>query len=236
MMEKSTLNRQRLYQQVADSLESQILDGTFPVGSRLPSEQDLADRYGVSRNVVREALKRLTEHGLVSILTGSGTYIKEPSTKPVVEAINRLIRHLPQDISIAHFYQIRRMLEPESARIAAIHATEEEIIHMTHACERMEKQRESRSGWSAADLEFHRLIALATHNPLVSSILEPLTGTLSQVIEAGCDEPSGIEAGLTAHYHILDAIKQHQPEAAYAAMLEHLIDSEARIGKLLGQD
>jgi len=229
---KSTLNRKRLYQQVADNLESLIFNGTYAVGSRLPSEQELADEYGVSRNVVREALKRLKEHGLVIIRTGSGTYVAEPSTESVSDAFQRLIRHNTLNLSIGNFYEIRRMIEPEAARIAAERATNEQIEELTRTYKTMESNQDNRQGWSKADLTFHRMIAAATHNPLVLSIIDPLTAPLSEVISAGREDPTGIEAGLDAHRRILDAIRDRNGQAAFQAMLDHLNDSEARMSKL----
>jgi DNA-binding FadR family transcriptional regulator len=230
--------RKRLYQQIADDIERLILDGTYIANSRLPSEQEMADKYGVSRNVVREALKRLKERDLVYIRTGSGTYIRKPSTKPVSDALHRLIRHSNADITIAHFYEIRRMLEPESARLAAKRAEQEDIEAIQAAYDDMEKSRGDGEAWSQADLQFHLAVTTAAHNPLIQSVLNPLTEPLREVIEVGLSEPSGAQAGLAAHKRILDAIQNHDPDLACQAMLDHLLDSEKRlsvIGFQLGE-
>lgn len=226
------ITRKRLYQQVADDIERLILDGTLVPGSRLPSEQEMADEYGVSRNVIREALKRLKEHGLVYIRTGSGTYVSKPSTKPVSDALHRLLRHSDTAITIAHFYEIRRMLEPESARLAAERADQEDIEAIQDAYAAMERNPDDSEAWSQADLQFHLAVTTAAHNPLIQSILNPLTEPLREVIEVGLSEPSGAQAGLAAHLKILEAIQDHDPEIAYQAMLDHLLDSEKRLSKI----
>jgi GntR family transcriptional repressor for pyruvate dehydrogenase complex len=224
--------RKRLYQQVADDIEVAILNGTYPHDSKLPSEQELANEYDVSRNVVREALKRLQERGLVFIKTGSGTFISQPTTKPVSDALHRLLVYTNNSVTGAHFYEIRRMIEPEVARLAAIHATDDDLEAIRAAYKNMDSNRENRQAWTQADLQFHHEIAGATKNPLIQSILNPLNEPLLKVIEAGLAEPSGVEAGLSAHRRIILAIEAHDPEEAKQAMLDHLMDSEQRVSKV----
>lgn len=226
------IDRRRLYQQIADDLEKQIIDGVLMPGSRLAGEHEMAEQYGVSRNVVREALKRLKERGLVEIRTGSGTYISQPSTEPVANALHRLLMRTANGLAISHFYEIRRMLEPESARLAAERATPADLAAIQTALEAMEKHREDSRVWSDADLKFHVAVASATHNPLITSVLEPLTDPLRRVIAAGHMDPHGVEAGLQAHWRIFEALSQHDADEAYQAMLDHLSDSEQRLSTL----
>jgi DNA-binding FadR family transcriptional regulator len=226
------VDRRRLYQQIADDVERLILDGTFPPESRLPSEQELATKYGVSRNVIREALKSLKEIGLVSIHTGSGTYVRRPTMKPVAEALNRFVRHSLPEFSLTHFYELRRMVEPDSASLAAQRAEEEDIAAILATLRMMDMNKDDLEAWSCADLEFHRTIAAATHNPLIRSLIDALIDPLRVVIAAGHAEPFGTQAGLEAHSRIASAIQTHDSETAFSAMLEHLNDSESRIAKL----
>lgn len=232
MPKTSRIDRRRLYQQVADDIERLILDGTYPPDSRLPGEHELAEQYDVSRNVIREALKRLKEHGLVVIKTGSGTYVSTPSTKPVSDALQRLLRHSTKNVPFTDFYEIRRMIEPESARLAAQRASKADIQGIRSALQRMIDNRTDSDAWSNADLDFHLAIALAAKNPLIHSILLPLTDPFRQAIAAGHLDPQGAEAGLAAHTRIIDAIETGDPEQAADAMLSHLIDSEERLSKL----
>lgn len=225
--------RKRLYQQIADDIERLILDGTFPHESRLPSEQELAEHYEVSRNVIREALKSLKEKGLVSIRTGSGTYVRRPTTEPVSEALNRFVRHSKDQFSLAHFYEIRRMIEPDSASLAAQRATPDEVEIIRRQLKAMEENQHDSQAWSQADLDFHCAVTAATHNPLLCSILNALIEPLRQVISAGHADPYGPQAGLHAHSRILAAIEAHDSQGAYQAMLEHLFDSEQRLMGIL---
>jgi DNA-binding FadR family transcriptional regulator len=232
LLPKTKIDRRRLYQQIADDIEKHILNGSYSPGTKLPGEHVLAEQYGVSRNVIRETLKRLKERGLVVIRTGSGTYVSSPSTKPVSDALQRLLLHASNDVPLSHFYEIRRMLEPQTAYLAAERASNTDLKAIEDAFNYMELSRNDLHSWTQADLDFHLAVASATHNPLITSILDPLTEPLRRVISAGHYDPTGTEAGLEAHKKILDAIRKPEPEAAYQSMLSHLIDSERRLSKV----
>ena len=229
MDEAFHLNRRRLYQQMADDIEKQILNGILIAGEKLPGENDLAEKYGVSRNVVREALKALKENGLVRIQTGKGTYVSQVTTKPISQALGRLFLANSDKFSVNHFYEVRCMLEPACSRLAAERATDEDVRKIVSTIHNMELNQNDTAGWSNADLDFHLAIAVSAHNPLVLSIMEPLTDSLRKVISVGHEDPQGSIYGLEAHHAILNAIQQRDPEAAEKNMLEHLIDSQARV-------
>ena len=226
------VSRRRLYQQIADDIERLILNGTFEAGTRLPSEQELSEHYGVSRNVIREALKSLKGVGLVSIRTGSGTYVRRPSMEQVTDALTRYVKHRLDEFSIRDFYEIRRMIEPENARLAAQRASEDDILAIQLQIKTMEESQDDIAVWSDADINYHLSIASATQNPLVVNILNTLIDPLRAVISVGYTEPEGTNAGLEAHHRIADAIQSGSGEEAYQAMLTHLIDSEQRLIKV----
>lgn len=226
------VDRRRLYQQIADDIERQILEGILPVSTKLPGEYELAEQYGVSRNVIREALKRLKEHGLVTIRTGSGTYVSLPTMKPISQALERLLLHNFNEFSVNQFYEVRRMLEPECARLAAERGTSVDIEKIIFAYEKMEANQADGIIWSNADLDFHLAIAESAHNSLVITILKPLTDSFRKVIAAGYTDPVGVIAGLKAHRQILHSIENKKPADAKKSMLDHLFDSEKRINKL----
>ncbi len=228
MTAAGTIIRRRLYQQVAEDIERQILSGTFPAESRLPSEQDLAQSYGVSRNVVREALKSLKEYGLVSIRTGSGTYVRPPSPQPVAEALQRFIRHNPSSITIAQLYDVRRMVEPECARLAAERATDAEVAAIALAQRALEANRADAGQTSRADLDFHLAIAAATHNPLVTSLLNPIIVPLQRLFLVAHGIPYRLDIALRGHTAILSAIQLRAPQRAFDAMVSHLENGRPR--------
>jgi GntR family transcriptional repressor for pyruvate dehydrogenase complex len=174
----------------------------------------------VSRNVVREALKTLKELGLVSIRTGTGTFVKRPTTQPVSDALNRFLRHSSDGLSIAQLYDVRRMIEPECARLAAERASDEEVQAIETAMRMMEDNLE--------DAMVTTAIATATHNPLIGSILDPVIAPLHRLIVATHAYPTRMAIALRGHRNVFQALRGRDPDAAYQAMLDHLLAGERR--------
>lgn len=223
------LPRKPLSERIAGEIEESIIVGTFAVGSQLPSEQQLADQFGVSRNVVREAFKFLKERGLIEIMNGSGAYVKHPSHAPTSDALGRYIRLLGAHESITDLYETRRILEGWNARLAAERANSHDLAYLSHCLHRMEEHAGSIEKWSEADLDFHLGVAKATHNAFLGLLLEPLVDQLRGVIAEGYIVPGAVERGLQAHQNLLRLIRDRNVEGAYLAIIEHLRDSERRI-------
>ncbi|MCC6613178.1 MAG: FadR family transcriptional regulator [Anaerolineae bacterium] len=227
----SKVTPKRLPEIIADQIEEAIIQRAFEIGTQLPSEQQLAEQFGVSRNVVREAFKFLKERGLITIQNGSGAYVAEPSTEHTRSALGRYLRMMGPYEALADLYYARRLLEGENARLAAQHATEDDIAALQECLDRMRKHAaDSIDKWSSADLDFHIAVARATHNPFLLVLLEPLIGHLHDVIAEGYSVPGAAERGLQAHVEIFEAIKAADSERAYTAVIAHLHDSESRLG------
>ncbi len=223
------IERKRLPELVADQIEEAIVDGSYPVDSQLPSEQQLANQFGVSRNVVREAFKFLKERGLIAILNGSGAYVSRPSAGPTSDALGRYIRLLGAHDSIEALYEARRLLEGANVRLAAERATDADIDILTDCLRRMTEGASAIERWSEADLDFHRAIANATHNPFLAVLLEPFVDQLRGVIAEGYLVPGAVERGLEAHIELLNFIKARDADGAFRAIMAHLSDSESRV-------
>src|SRR4051794_40347620 len=133
------IERKRLPELVANQIEEAIIAAEHPVGSQLPSEQQLANQFGVSRNVVREAFKFLKERGLISIVNGSGAYVSQPSTEPTSSALGRYIRLLGAHESIEMLYEARRLLEGTNARLAALRADSRDLQTLAACLQRMQE-------------------------------------------------------------------------------------------------
>lgn len=221
--------RPRLSQLVANQIEEAILSQTFKAGERLPSEQALANQFGVSRNIVREAFKMLQERGLIQIISGSGAFVSYPNSEATADALGRYIRWLGTDQSIKALYEVRRILEGANARLAAQRNDEQDLEALETCLTRMRLNKASLEKWVEADLEFHLAIARATHNPFLSLLLEPLVDQLHEVIAGGYLVPGAVDTGLEAHTRVYQCIKNKDPEGAYNAIMDHLHDSELRI-------
>ena len=229
------IERKRLPELVANAIEEAVIAGEYIAGSQLPSEQTLANQFGVSRNVVREAFKFLKERGLITIMNGSGAYVRQPSSEPTSDALGRYIRLLGHD-SIEALYEVRRLLEGANARLAAQRADAQDLQTLADCLQRMKEHAGSIERWSEADLDFHRAIAKATHNPFLAVLLEPLVDQLRGVIAEGYLVPGAVERGLQAHIKLFEYLKAKDAEGAYQAILEHLSDSESRVEKKTASD
>ncbi|MEO8392318.1 MAG: FadR/GntR family transcriptional regulator [Chloroflexota bacterium] len=223
------IERKRLPELVANQIEEAIIAGEYAVGSQLPSEQQLANQFGVSRNVVREAFKFLKERGLISIMNGSGAYVSQPSSEQTSSALGRYMRLLGAHDSIEMLYEARRLLEGANVRLAAQRADADDLQTLSECLQRMQEHAGSIERWSAADLDFHLAIASATHNPFLAVLLEPFVDQLRGVIAEGYLVPGAVERGLQAHVKLLEYLQAKDADGAYEAIMEHISDSEARV-------
>jgi GntR family transcriptional repressor for pyruvate dehydrogenase complex len=224
-----------LSEKVAGAIEEAIVSGTYPVGSRLPSEQALADQFAVSRNVVREAFKMLMERGLLDILSGSGAYVSRPNSEATSNALGRYLRLMGSQMPVGSLYEVRRVLEGSNVRLASQRADQQGLETMETCLARMERHEGSIERWVEADLDFHLAIAAATHNPLFRMLLEPLVDQLRGVIAEGYLTEGATTTGREAHQGIYRYISERRPDDAYRAMMEHLHDSEARVESFLAK-
>ncbi len=226
------LERKPLSEAIAQQIEQAIYDGTFAVGSQLPAEQQLASQFGVSRNVVREAFKHLKERGLIDIQNGMGAYVSQPTSNMTSSALGRYLRMQDHLDIITDLYEVRRLIEGESARMAALRATQDDLDHLLGCVERMERHAGNVNAWADADLDFHLSLATASGNSLFPVLLQPLVDHLREVIMEGYMEPGAAERGLEAHRKVYLCIKAQDTEGAHRTILEHLRDSERRVERL----
>ena len=207
---------QRLYQKVANKILAMITAGAYPPGTRLPGERELAERFDVSRVVVREAEISLEALGHVEIKVGSGVYVREPD--------NIDLSRLP-DVSAFELTQTRLLFESESAALAARIITDEQIAELEHTIERMANATHDTPDGDAADRDFHMLISKATGNAANVFMMENLwrmrteLPDVRKVYAAVCVEDSSHR--VDEHAEILDALRARNPDAARRAMRHH---------------
>lgn len=206
----------RLHQQVAEKIRELIVSGAYPPGTRLPGERELAERFGVSRVVVREAEISLEALGFVQIKVGSGVYITEPNLASGA--------FLPK-VSAFELTQSRLLFESESAALAARVITDEQLDELQKTIERMAAPRNGVDDGEDADKDFHLLIARASGNATNAFLMEQLWRIRTEVDEVqqvyaaicGKDTPHRVEE----HTMILDALRARDPEGARVAMKHH---------------
>lgn len=214
------LEKKTLYEQIADALEAAILEPDTAIEGKLPSEQMLAEKFQVSRTVIREAMKLLKERGLVVMKNGDGSYITKPEAGAISEVLVRIIRL--ENISDAEVHEMRLTLETAACRSAAVHATPEELDGIERLIGIMETNKDDLETRIRLDCEFHVAIARLSKNALLRIFVESMTEVLRNFISKGIRIPGGNEDGLRRHRDILSALRTGSPEAAESAMRAHL--------------
>jgi GntR family transcriptional repressor for pyruvate dehydrogenase complex len=217
-----------LADRVADHLKQQVMDGTLKRGTRLPPDRLLAEQYGVSRTVVREAVRTLVGQGLLETIGGSGTYVRSPDPRAVAESMAMMLRlhHGVTSVPYAMVHEVRMVLEVDMAGLAAERAQAEDLITMEREIERQRTAGNDREIYVASDVAFHAAIATASRNPLFPVLLNAISDVMAEVRRLGFNVSGMYLTGLTHHQHILEAIAAHDAAAAIKAMKAHLRDSE----------
>lgn len=216
----------RLYERIADTLAALIDRGEFAPGERLPGERALAAKLGVSRASLREALAALELAGRVTIRVGSGVYVRAARVGRGARAASRTRGETsPFDV-----FRARRLVEAETAALAARHATPAQLRDIGAAFARLAADMRRDRAASPADRRFHVLIAAASGNTALAQIVEALWAQQSRPLTARM-ETLFVTAGrkrdnVGEHRRILDAIRARDPAAARRAMRVHLMNAE----------
>jgi len=208
--------------QVADQIQQLILSRDLKPGDRLPTERDLGETFGVSRTVIREAIRTLEAHGLVVSQTGSGTYVRAMQGKDVASSLGMFINSQHKPFSIDALMEVRRVLEIEMVKLAAQRATSENIQQLENNLDMMVKTIKDIDEFSRWDLEFHLVLADACGNQLFGIILEPLTESLFELIWTGTTTPGAAQDACRYHRAILDCVKKKDSQGAAKVMRAHL--------------
>ena len=211
----------RLYQQIVQQIEESIDKGELKEGDQLPAERDLAQQFGVSRTAVREAVKTLREKGLVEAYAGRGTFITNGSTNSIRNTLDRMIRNGPLEGTV-HLAEMREILEPEIAFLAAKRADQETISAMQESISVMDAARRDPEAFIEGDLDFHLALAEAAGNPLILSLIDSIVGLLREQRMRTYYTEGGPERGQYHHKRILEAIEHRDPQGARDAMRAHL--------------
>lgn len=215
-----TVRTSRLYEQIVQQIEESILAGTLKAGDQLPSERELAQKFGVSRTAVREAVKALREKGLVEAYSGRGTFITNGTSQAIRQSLDWMMK-VGQDGSL-HLAEMRAILEPEIAALAATRAEEQQLAAMREAFQAMDRSREDPVAFIEADLDFHLALAEAAANPLILSLIDSIVGLLREQRMRIFYVEGGPERGQYHHKRILDAVEKRDADKARNAMRAHL--------------
>jgi GntR family transcriptional repressor for pyruvate dehydrogenase complex len=209
----------RLSDKVADLLLETIIVQRLQPGERLPSERELGEQFGVSRTVIREAVRALAAKGVIDVRTGSGLRVAAVAPSTVSESMSLFLR-ASTTLDYPKVHEVRAMLEVEIAGLAAQRATDEDIAEMREVCEQMEGEVDVEAA-SLHDVEFHRAIARGTHNELHLLLLDSIGDALIEIRRENLASGSRDDA-IASHREILDRIAARDAEGARRAMRAHL--------------
>ena len=211
----------RLYEQIVQQIEGSILKGDLKAGDQLPAERELAQRFGVSRTAVREAVKALREKGLVEAYSGRGTFITDGTSQAVRQSLDLMVK-IGQPEGSTYLAEVRAILEPEIAALAAMRVQDPELATMRDAVAVMDKAGQDPDSYIEADLDFHLALAEAAANPLILSLIDSIVGLLREQRLRIFKVSGGPERGQVHHKRILEAMERHDSEKAREAMKAHL--------------
>jgi len=214
------VKRGRLYEEIVNQIQDLIVQEQLQPGDKLPPERQLIEQFGVSRTVVREAIRALEEKGLVEVKHGSGVYVSQLSPDSVSGPLALFLR--VSRGSLIALLEVREILEVEIAGLAAERATEEDKKEMERALLYEAEILDTSDQRFETDLRFHELIAKATHNEVLPILLNPLAELLRENRRVIGELPEMIELSLRDHQAILEALKNKDKEQAREAMRRHL--------------
>ncbi|KAA0180555.1 FCD domain-containing protein [Cupriavidus gilardii] len=208
-------------------VETALLDGTWPAGTRLPAERVLAETYGVARNTVREATQRLAARGLLQSRRGAGVFVTEQLRSGIASPWRQLVADHPalrEDI-----LEFRRVLEGATAYFAALRADTQDLRRIRALLDQLERARgrDDKQAEADADAKLHEAIALASHNTMFLHLHTSVIGMLREHITTNGtglreQDAEASEQLLLQHRTLCAAILARRPEEARTAMQAHI--------------
>jgi DNA-binding FadR family transcriptional regulator len=218
--------KRNLFTHVVEELGSRVVRGDLKPGQALPNEAELCRQLGASRSVVREAVKSLAAKGLLELRTRTGTRVLAPTHWNLLDldVLGWRYASMPRSQFFRELFEIRRMIEPHAAALAAQRATPEDIDALARAFDAMQAVDETSNAAIEADLRFHRMVLACAHNDL----LVQMGGVIGVgLLVSFRISTSSYKAALGQHGAVLDAIRRRRPEQAREAMEALLSGTQA---------
>jgi len=230
MLESATIEplerEQRLYERVVEKVLALISSGAWKSGYRLPPERELSEAFGVSRTVVREAVKALEARGVLESATGSGVLVRRADFNMVSRSLETYMQLANRDDFEIRLNEVRRVLEVEMVALAAGRITPEQLTQLRQICQQMRADDNTAKQMAELDFRLHVTLAESTQNELFKVLLAPLINQLrDQIILTWEDFPRPVDLVFEQHEDIVSAVGKGDAEAARQAMTKHLIFS-----------
>ena len=213
-----------------ERIKEMIVSGKLRPGDRLPKEADLANRLGLSRNSLREAVRALSLVRVLDVRQGDGTYVTSLRPELLLDAV-AFLADFHRDDSVLHLLEVRRILEPAASAMAAQVMSDEAIEELGGVLEALEDDADIER-LIATDLEFHRRIAVGSGNPVLASLIDSLAvPTVRARIWRGISEEGAAARTHEQHWAIYRAIKARQPDVARSWAAVHVAGVEEWLRK-----
>lgn len=230
------MRRPNLAEQIANDLTARIGEGEFALGQKLPTELALSQAMGVSRAVVREAISRLKQEGLVDARQGSGAFVTSTRAAGSFRLDPREIEN--NRAQLLQVFELRLTLEGDAAGYAALRRSEADLSELARCLDAIDGNiREGNDGIDA-DFAFHSTIAKATGNAFILELIDLLGAQLKNSIRIARLNSSSYlgrpEAVLIEHKEIYDSIVEQRVEAARSAARRHVMNAAKRLGLSVG--
>ncbi|MGI5447582.1 FadR/GntR family transcriptional regulator [Streptomyces sp. CA-243310] len=208
-----------------EKIKAMIVSGELRPGSKLPREADLAERLGLSRNSLREAVKALSLIRVLDVRQGDGTYVTSLEPHLLLDALGFVV-DFHQDDTVLEFLEVRRILEPAAAAMAARVMSDEDIVALGGVLEGL-REDATLEELIDNDLAFHHGIAVGSGNTVLCSLVEGLSGPTARArVWRGLTEEGAVERTRQQHRAIFEAIAGRRPDLAHAWATVHVAGVE----------
>jgi GntR family transcriptional regulator, transcriptional repressor for pyruvate dehydrogenase complex len=208
-----------------EKIKAMIVSGELTPGARLPKEADLAERLGLSRSSLREAVKALSLIRVLDVRQGDGTYVTSLEPNLLMDAMGFVV-DFHQDDTVLEFLEVRRILEPAATAMAAAQMPDEDIVKLRAVLSELDDEP-TVEDLVANDLEFHRRIAAGSGNTVLCSLIDGLSGPTARArIWRGLTQEGAVARTREQHLLIFEAIESRQPEVARAWATVHVAEVE----------
>src|SRR5262245_4859794 len=214
------IKKTRIHEEVVTQIHELIREGKLKAGDQLPSERELAETFQVSRASVREALRALETHGLIISRTGMGNFIADLPVESLVAPLAKLLTE--EKNALADIFELRKLIEPQIASMAAERATVSDIERMKRLLDKQSEQVQRGATGVDADTEFHFAIGQATQNHAIEKLVSGLLEVLSHSREESLQTSARRQASIDSHRAIVAAIEKHDQAQAREAMRYHI--------------
>lgn len=221
------IKKTRIYEEVVNQVRELIKEGKLKAGDQLPSERELAETFKVSRTSVREALRALETQGLVVSRTGMGNFVADLPIESLIAPLAKLL--IEEKDALADIFEMRKLIEPHIASLAAERATKQDIGQMKKILDKQQEQVSRGETGVEADAEFHFAIGRATQNHALEKLVSGLMDVLSHSREESLQTRDRRMASIDSHRKIVAAIEAHDKTKAREAMFRHVEQVEENV-------